>query len=53
MTPNESTLEEACLDWFRDLGYAVAHGPDLAPGEALCVGWGANESKMPTGEFPA
>jgi type I restriction enzyme R subunit len=33
-TPNESTLEEACLDWFRDLGYAVAHGPDLAPGEA-------------------
>jgi len=32
--PNESTLEEACLDWFRGLGYAVAHGPDLVPGEA-------------------
>lgn len=30
---NESIVEEAALDWFRDLGYAVAHGPALAPGE--------------------
>ncbi len=40
MTPNESTLEEACLDWFRDLGYAVAHGPDLAPGGGAVCGLG-------------
>lgn len=29
----ESVLEEATLDWFRELGYAVVFGPDLAPGE--------------------
>ncbi len=31
---NESTVEEAALSWYGELGYAVAHGPDLAPGEA-------------------
>ena len=34
MNPNESTLEEVTLDWLRDLNYTIAHGPDLAPGEA-------------------
>ena len=29
----ESLVEEAALDWLRGLGYAVAYGPDLAPGE--------------------
>lgn len=33
MTCNEATVEEAALAWFGELGYAVAHGPDLAPGE--------------------
>ena len=33
MTFNESTVEDAALTWFAELGYAVAHGPDLAPGE--------------------
>ena len=33
-SPNKSTLEDVTLDWFRGLGYSVAHGPDLAPGEA-------------------
>jgi type I restriction enzyme, R subunit len=33
MTFNESTVEDAALTWFGELGYAVAHGPDLAPGE--------------------
>ena len=33
MTLNESTVEEAALSWFRELGYAIAHGPHLAPGE--------------------
>ena len=31
---NESTVEDAALEWFGELGYAVGHGPDLAPGEA-------------------
>jgi len=34
MTFNESTVEDAALTWFGELGYAIAHGPDLAPGEA-------------------
>ena len=30
---NESTVEEAALSWFHELGYAVAHGPALRFGE--------------------
>lgn len=30
---NESIVEEAALSWFAELGYTVAHGPHLAPGE--------------------
>jgi type I restriction enzyme R subunit len=33
MTFNEATVEDAALTWFGELGYAVAHGPHLAPGE--------------------
>jgi type I restriction enzyme R subunit len=33
MTFNESTVEDAALTWFGELGYTVAHGPHLAPGE--------------------
>jgi type I restriction enzyme R subunit len=33
MPLNESTVEDAALSWFKDLGYAVGHGPELAPGE--------------------
>ena len=33
MTLNESTVEAAALEWFEALGYAVAFGPDIAPGE--------------------
>jgi len=29
----ESTVEDAALSWFKDLRYAVAHAPHLAPGE--------------------
>lgn len=32
-TLNESTVENAALAWFYELGYAVAHGPNMAPGE--------------------
>ena len=30
---DESMVEDAALSWFRDLGYAIAHGPHMAPGE--------------------
>lgn len=33
MSPNESIVEDAALEWFGELGYAVGHGPHLAPGE--------------------
>lgn len=33
MALNESIVEEAALEWFGVLGYAVGHGPQLAPGE--------------------
>jgi type I restriction enzyme R subunit len=29
----ESTVEEAALEIFDSLGYAILHGPDIAPGE--------------------
>ena len=31
----ESIVEEAALAWLGELGYAVLHGPDIAPGELL------------------
>ncbi len=33
MTLNESIVEDVALAWFGELGYAVGHGPHLAPGE--------------------
>jgi len=33
MSLNESIVEEAALEWFGQLGYAVGHGPHIAPGE--------------------
>jgi type I restriction enzyme, R subunit len=33
MNFNESIVENAALQWFGELGYTLAHGPDLAPGE--------------------
>lgn len=34
MNLNESVVEDAALTWFDELGYAVGHGPHIAPGEA-------------------
>ncbi|MDD4498236.1 MAG: type I restriction endonuclease, partial [Methanosarcinaceae archaeon] len=28
---NEDQLEKLCLDWFREKGWDVAYGPDIAP----------------------
>ncbi len=33
MSLNESIVEDAALDWFGELGYAIGHGPQFAPGE--------------------
>jgi len=33
MSVNESVVEDALLEWFGTLGYAVGHGPDFSPGE--------------------
>ncbi len=35
MTLNESIVEDAALTWFGELGYAVGHGPQMAPGESV------------------
>jgi type I restriction enzyme R subunit len=32
-TLTESIVEDAALTWFGELGYAVGHGPQMAPGE--------------------
>ncbi len=33
MSLTESIVEDAALTWFGELGYAIGHGPQLAPGE--------------------
>jgi len=33
MPLNESTVENAALEWFEQLDYSVGHGSDFAPGE--------------------
>ena len=33
MSFNESIVEDAALEWFGELGYAVGHGPQFAPGK--------------------
>ncbi|SHV15042.1 HsdR family type I site-specific deoxyribonuclease [Mycobacteroides abscessus subsp. abscessus] len=31
---NESTVEDAALQWFAQLGYQTVYGPNIAPGES-------------------
>ena len=35
MTFNESTVEEAALSWFKELGYEVIHGLEIRPGMSV------------------
>ncbi len=35
-TLNENVLEQACLEWVAELGWQIAHGPDLSPGGNFC-----------------
>jgi hypothetical protein len=37
MSLNESIVEDAALEWFGELGYAVGHGPQLALGESAAA----------------
>jgi type I restriction enzyme R subunit len=39
----ESVVEDAALSWFGELGYAVGHGPQLAPGEPAAERGGFGE----------
>lgn len=32
MSLTESIIEDAALEWFGELGYAVGRGPQMAPG---------------------
>jgi type I restriction enzyme, R subunit len=34
---SESIVEDTALTWFRELGYAVGHGPQIAPAEPAAV----------------
>ena len=29
---NESTVEQAAMEWLSDLGWETVYGPDIAPG---------------------
>jgi hypothetical protein len=50
MSLNESIAEDAALEWFGELGYAVGHGPHLAPGEpAADRGIERGTSRLQTG----
>jgi type I restriction enzyme R subunit len=35
MLLTESEIEQATLNWFKELGYSILYGPDIAPGELL------------------
>jgi len=37
---DESMVEDAARAWFAELGYAIGHGPHLAPGEPAAGGLG-------------
>jgi type I restriction enzyme, R subunit len=38
MSLKEAIVEDAALEWFGELGYAVGHGPQLVPGVPAAEG---------------
>jgi hypothetical protein len=46
----ESTVEEAALEWFGELGYAIGHEPEMASEEAAAERErdGASNGERPT-----
>lgn len=47
MTFTESVVEAAALEWFRDLGYSIAAGPDLLPDGTVTERTSAFEVVLP------
>ena len=43
----ESVVEDAALAWFGELGFAVLHGPEIAPGELAAERTGFGEGLLP------
>ena len=43
MSLNESIVEDATLEWFGELGYAVGHRPQVTP--SVCI-------RLLVGPFP-
>ncbi len=43
----ESTVEDATLNWFGDLDYALLHGQEIAPGEAAAQRTSFGEAFLP------
>lgn len=43
----ESTVEEAALSWLGELGFAVRHGPEIAPSELHAERTGFGETILP------
>jgi hypothetical protein len=35
MSLNESIVEDAALEWFGELGFAVGHGPQMAASDLV------------------
>lgn len=42
----ESTVEEAALSWFGELGFAIKPGPEIAPGELHAERTGFGETVL-------
>ena len=40
---HESDIEDAALEWLRELGWQVGYGPDISPSSSsampCCHGW--------------
>ena len=48
MSLNESTVEDAALNWFGELGYTLLHGQDIAPGEMAAERTSFGEAFLPS-----
>jgi type I restriction enzyme, R subunit len=43
---NETRAELAALEWLQEIGYSVAFGPDIAPGETAAERGGYDEAEL-------
>ena len=49
-TVTESTVEAAAFEWLANLGWQVAHGPDIAP-DVRCAESYTLRPKLVSGEW--